>query len=115
MISDEEFETLLRDALVDYVGETPDYPGELSPKYQRRFKRMLADPAGYVKRRQHRPWRWRLVRLLFVRRRCRSWKKMFCRRLRLVMFRRDTRLSTAKQMKQKLVKFGNMKMLAEIF
>lgn len=58
MISDDEFESLLRDALVDYVGETPDYPGELSPKYQRRFKRMLADPAGYVKRRQHKPWRY---------------------------------------------------------
>ena len=66
MISDDEFESILRDALVDYVGETPDYPGELSPKYQRRFKRMLADPAGYVKRRQHRPWRYAIAAVVVL-------------------------------------------------
>ena len=66
MISDDEFESILRDALVDYVGETPDYPGELSPKYQRRFKRMLADPVGYVKRRQHRPWHYVIAALVVL-------------------------------------------------
>lgn len=58
-MSEKKTDDCMREALLmaaaQRFAETPDWQGENSPKYQRRFKRMLADPFEYVKRRQEKP------------------------------------------------------------
>ena len=53
-MSEKKTDDCMREALLmaaaQRFAETPDWQGENSPKYQRRFKRMLADPFEYVKR-----------------------------------------------------------------
>lgn len=59
-MTEQEFDNLIREALLlaaeKRLAETPDWQGELSPKYRRRFKRMLANPKQYAKRWQEKPW-----------------------------------------------------------
>ncbi len=60
-MTEQEFDNLIREVLLlaaeKRLAETPDWQGELSPKYRRRFKQMLANPKEYAKRRQETPWK----------------------------------------------------------